>query len=260
MPLDPTLPPDAKDPDQEFYGKVMRCMKAAYPMLDRLHGEHVARYEKEDGAPGGDDNDADDANPGTPGLNDLPPSPDDEPTDEQLAMNGPDNAPSPAAAPGANSTYVPGMGDKDKEKLRMSKPETDAVRYARMEKRVQDLERQNASFREQASQAQAQACVQQLRHEGYALDPKKELLRFSKLDQAGRAERMEEIRANYRRADMDDAPPENFALNFNPPGLPTPPEGDGVKRYSKAQVEKARDISLAKGIEYDEALKLVAAG
>lgn len=67
---DPTEPPDAnRDPDEadedkEFHGKVMKCMRAGYPHLDRIHKEYAEKYSGEPGAedgslPGEDDKDRD---------------------------------------------------------------------------------------------------------------------------------------------------------------------------------------------------------
>lgn len=119
---------------------------------------------------------------------------------------GAEGAPGPGM-PAAGDVSVPGMGGtKEKEPLREEDEsvrmgrDSDAIRYARIERDMKALRESNDQLRYAAEKADAERVVTQLQAEGFAIPDKAKLVgQLAKMPSAARDERCEEIRACYQR-------------------------------------------------------------
>lgn len=125
--------PDAMDPDKDFNDKVMRCMKGAYPHLERMHGDAVKRYSAEASA--------------------------DELGDDTPAAN--------AASPMNTPEF--GKPKPEEEVARMSRQSAE-IRLANLERKLAQSERTRAEEARRYSRDAAEKEMIQLEAMGYRID------------------------------------------------------------------------------------------
>ena len=175
---DPTTPPDAAAPDQEFESKVQGCvtkyLSDTYPHLGDMHSKYAAAL--------------------------APPTV---------------TAPAPAA-PAANNTSPPAFGGKKPEEDSKPYGQTEiTLQYQQLANEVTtlrgELKRVVTERNEERlnySKSEATRLVQQLQHEGYVLpSPQKEVEKLVAMTPAQRAERVQEIRVCYQKDPTGDLIP-----------------------------------------------------
>jgi hypothetical protein len=250
---DPTLPPDAQDPDPADMEKFMRCMR---------------RFMMQGGPP---------AMPSTPPPLPPPAAPTGTPTPLRTEMGG-------AAGPGfpsATNVSVPRLPEPEPERLSMYgkndvQADSDAIRFVRMETELlrmqkeregdrlrweqerqqllQRFEAQLADYRKERegerldySREKSKRIVAQLEYEGFVIQRPHELVEtMARMDEAGRIGKEKEVRENYAKAPVG--------------GSPVPVAQGGLDSYygppqtTPAQQQAAIKLATEKRIGFDEAL------
>lgn len=234
--MKPTLPADAGH-DPEFHGKVMKCMKSAYPRLDDLH----KKYEMENPA----DMDGDMDDDGIP--NDATPAsgntiiPNDDDTQETPPMNDKEA-----------ERYAKGFtGEARTLALKLHQTEQkNAALLARLER----IEQAAAAEKQQFSKANAHDCVQSLVDAGCDIDIDIELADFEATPYAKRGEKLEYKRRTYAKGD-GNGPPRGGMVT-----VPVTARTGVVRQFSKADVQRAQERADRDKISYEAAVELMKAG
>lgn len=262
--MDPTKPPDAMAPDEDFAAKIERYMAEKYPSLPRMCQEATERYAAESdpnavGAPAG-------AVPEAPALDkpggdaglDKPGG--DAPANSTAEAQGRDTG---AGTPSATNTSIPGSDgkkkkkpeDDDKEKLRMA-ADTEAIRYARLEEEVKSLREARVADQNAAKKAKATQRIQALQYQGFTLDPAREVDRYCALDETAWDKEDETIKKYYKQDSVGHVPMGGMISVGG--DAPAPPASRG--RMTEAQARQTVAIVQKKNISYDDAMKEVLAG
>lgn len=225
--------PDAMAPDKDFDDKVMRCMKGAYPHLERMHGEAAQRYSAD--ATG------------------------DDLGDEMPAAN---------AAATAN---VPTFGDDkpkpkpDEDAMRMSRQSAE-VRLANLERKLARSEQARAEEARRYSRDAAEKEMIQLEAAGYRIDRAWEVEQLAG-DLEGKKAGMprdqwgghiERLQRNSRQDGEVGTPMRSQHVPVRE-DAPTRGARGGAQQNSRQIAEKAERICLRDPkLTYEEALEMAA--
>jgi hypothetical protein len=180
-PMDPSMPPNAMAPDDEFRQKFERCMTDSYPHLGKMHDEARAKFEAPPPAPGGAAASA---------------------TDTTL--------------PGDKKPEMP-ADDKDMDKYSRDMQAIFDRKYAG---RIAALETERDQERKARKLDDAKARCTTLANEGHVFDPVKMLQRFERIEIAQRDDEMDFIRS-IRKTDeaptdiFNTGEPERFERDAN---------------------------------------------
>jgi hypothetical protein len=268
--MDPTKPPDAMAPEDDFCQKIDRYMAEKYPVLARMCQEATQKYAMESnpnavGAPVGATLDPKmDAPGGDQGIDaaggDAPEDDDDSTGDEDDGDTGP-------GFPGAKNTSVPGSKkkkkkgnpmaeDKKDDAVRMEK-DAEAIRYARLEEEVKQLREARVADQNAAKKAKATQRIQSLQFQGFTLDPVREVERYCALDETTWDKEDEHIKQYYKQDSVGMVPMGGTIPTAGmPQGQPAATKG----RMSQDQMRKAVSLTSSKGMKFEDAAAQVLAG